>query len=424
MSRREIIKETAAAVVAAGCLNLTRGVHAGGSDVVRVGLVGCGGRGTGAANDALAAATNSKITALADAFEKPVEIAFNQLHDTYKDRVDVDHNHRFVGLDAYKALIASDVDVVLLALPSHFHPIYLKAAVEAGKHVFCEKPHAVDPVQVRMIIEAGEIAAEKNLSIVSGLCYRYDPKVKETVARIHDGAIGDVRAVQETYMSGFSWTRDRLAGDTEMKYQVRNWYNFSWLSGDLPGLTLIHSVDKGSWVLGDRKPDLAWAMGGREVRREPQYGDVYDHHAVVYEYADGVTMYGFVRQQNGVFNRGADIVTGTKGRADLRNGRIAGETNWRYKGPGGNMFAEEHKALLESIRNGKPINNTNYMALSSMLVVMARMSSYTGKAMTYDEAIKSQYSTAPEAYAWEADPPILPDPNGSYPIAKPGLTKL
>ncbi len=424
MSRRDVVKKAAVIAVAPGCLSLARGAHAAGSDVIKVGLIGCGGRGTGAACNALDAAANAKIVALADAFEKPVEGAYNRLKSKYKDRIDVAKHQRFVGLDAYKGLIAGDVDVVLLALPSHFHPIHLKAAVEAGKHVFCEKPHGVDPTQVRLLIEAGEVAEKKNLSIVSGLCYRYDPKIKETIKRIHDGAIGDVRSIQETYMSGFSWVRPRQPGDTEMKYQVRNWYNFSWLSGDIDGLTLIHSVDKGSWVLGDKKPDKVWAMGGREVREDPQFGDVYDHNAITYEYADGVNMYAFVRQQNGVFNRVSDLVIGTKGRADLRAGRIRGETNWRYKVPNANKFTEEHKALFDGIKNGKSVNNTHYMALSTMLVVMARMSSYTGKAMTYDEAMTSTYSTAPAGYTWETNPPIMPDKNGSYPIAKPGLTKL
>ena len=424
LSRRTMLQKSleGGAGLAAG-LALSRSVHAAGSDLLKVGLVGCGGRGTGAACDAMAADKGAKLVALADAFPEPIQSSLAQVKKAFPDQVDVKDDRKYVGLDAYKHLLASDVDVVLLALPSHFHCIYLKAAVEAGKHVFCEKPHATDPVGVRMIAEAAEIASKKNLAIVSGLCWRYDMGARETVKRIHDGAIGRVVAVRETYMTGFSWIRPRKPQDTEMMYQVRNWYNFHWLSGDLPGLTLIHSIDKGAWALGDRPPVRAWGMGGRQVRTAPEYGDVFDHFGIVYEYADGAQMLGCVRQQNGCFNEVADHVLGTKGRAYISTGRIEGENPWRFSGTKPPMHRAEHQELFASIRAGKPINNGSYMVTSTMLVVMGRMACYSGQAITWDEAMKSPLNVGPSRYAFDADPPIRPDKDGRYPIAIPGVGK-
>lgn len=420
-SRRDFLKATAGSALAAS-MPLARSVHAAGSDLLRIGLVGCGGRGTGAAVNALTADPNTRLVALADAFADPIPGTLTRLQKAKPEQVAVDAEHQFNGLDAYRQLIDC-VDVVLLATPSHFHPIHLMAAVEAGKHVFVEKPQAVDPTQVRMVKTACELAKEKNLCVVSGLCWRYHTGMQETMKRVLDGAIGRVISVQETYMTGFSWTRPRLPDDTEMKYQVRNWYNFHWLSGDLPGLTLIHSIDKGSWALGDVPPIRAWATGGRQVRTGCQYGDVYDHHAIVYEYADGVRMYAYVRQQNGCYNSVDDLLQGTKGHCDLIRHRITGENPWRYEGPGCNMHQAEHDALFHAIRSGQTINNGHYMVISNMLQVMGRMASYTGKVITWEEAMASPLSLAPTAYTWETPPPVQPDTEGSYPIAMPGITQ-
>ena len=420
-SRRSFLRATAGSALAAS-MPLARSVHAAGSDLLRIGLVGCGGRGTGAAINALTADPNTRLVALADAFADPIPGTLTRLHKAKPEQVAVDTEHQFSGLDAYRQLIDC-VDVVLLATPSHFHPIHLMAAVEAGKHVFVEKPQAVDPTQVRMVKAACELAKEKDLCVVSGLCWRYHTGMKETMKRVLDGAIGRVVSVQETYMTGFSWTRPRLPDDTEMKYQVRNWYNFHWLSGDLPGLTLIHSIDKGSWALGDVPPIRAWATGGRQVRTGSQYGDVYDHHAIVYEYADGVRMYAYVRQQNGCYNSVDDLLQGTKGHCDLIRHRITGENAWRYEGPGCNMHQAEHDALFHAIRSGQTINNGHYMVISNMLQVMGRMASYTGKIITWDEAMASPLSLAPGAYTWETTPPVQPDAQGNYPIAMPGITQ-
>ncbi len=421
-SRRAFLQAGAATAISS-VLPIARSAHAAGSDVLRVGLVGCGGRGTGAAAQALLADPQARLVAMADVFGDRIAGSLKRIQNARPKQVDVSPERQFEGFDAYRNLLEC-VDVVLLATPSHFHPIHLKAAVEAGRHVFVEKPHGVDPAQVRMLQQACAEAARKRLCVVSGLCYRYHQGMQETMKRIQDGAIGEVLCVQETYMTGFSWTRPRLPDDTEMKYHLRNWYNFTWLSGDLPGLTLVHSLDKGSWALGDVPPARAWGEGGRQVRVGPEYGDVFDHHAIVYEYESGARMYGYVRQHSGCYNSVEDHIFGTKGRCELQRCRILGATPWEYAGRVRPMHEQEHVALFEAIRGGRPINNGKYMVISTMLAVMGRLATYTGRAITWEEAMHSKLSLAPAAYTWDTAPPTLPDAEGKYPIAMPGVTPL
>ncbi len=421
-SRRAMLKASLIAGVGMAS-GVGRMAHASGSETLKVGLVGCGGRGTGAATNALAADPGARITALADLFPEKIGPCLQGLQSQFPNQVDVKPECCFSGFDGYQQLISSGVDVVLLALPSHFHCIHLMAAVEAGKHVFVEKPHAVDPVGVRMVAEACRKAKEKNLSVVSGLCWRYDLGGRETMKRIHDGAIGDITAIRETYMTGFSWTRSRQPTDSEMTYQLRNWYNFHWLSGDLPGLTLIHSLDKGSWAMNDVPPTRVWGVGGRQVRTGAEFGDVYDHHALVYEYANGVQMFGFVRQQTGCFDDTSDWIIGTKGRANIAQRRIEGETPWRYGGPNPIPYDTEHQEFFASIRSGNPINNGDYMTTSTMLAVAGRMAAYSGDVISWEQAMNSDLSLAPSRYAFDAEPPVKPDEAGRYPIAMPGATK-
>jgi predicted dehydrogenase len=420
-TRREFLAAGSAGVLAA--MPIARGAHAAGSDLLRVGLVGCGGRGTGAAVQALGADPQARLVAMADVFGDRIPASLKQIAKARPNQVDVSPEHQFEGFDAYRSLLEC-VDVVLLATPSHFHPIHLKAAVAAGRHVFVEKPHGVDPAQVRMVQEACDEARRKNLCVVSGLCYRYHQGMQETIKRIRDGAIGDVVTACVTYMTGFSWTRPRLPDDTDMKYHLRNWYNFTWLSGDLPGLTLVHNLDKGSWVLGDVPPVQVWGLGGRQTRVAREYGDVYDHHSLVFEYESGARMYAYVRQHTGCFNSVADHVVGTKGRCDLMKCQITGETNWQYPGRARAMHEQEHVDLFQAIRSGKTLNNGNYMATSTMLAVMGRMASYTGQAVTWEQAVHSKLNLAPAAYTWDTAPPTIPDSEGNYPIAMPGVTPL
>jgi len=330
-SRRQFLQTSA--VVGAGLLlseRITRSVYAAGTDeTLRVGLVGCGGRGRGAAVQALTADPKARLVALADAFPDYVEQTVELLKkEKVADRIAVDAEHRFAGFDAYKKLINSGVDVVLLAAPPHFRPAHLKACIDAGKHVFAEKPVAVDAPGVRAVLAACEQAKQKNLSVVSGLMNRYDRAIQETMKRVHDGAIGEVVAIQTTWNGGPPWFRnkERQSNWTEMEYQMRNWYPFTWLSGDHNVEQHVHSLDKAAWTLHDQPPQRAWGTGGRQIRLKPAIGNIYDHHCVTYEYDNGVRVYSHCRRQANCANDISDLILGTKGRCLLNKHRIDGQT--------------------------------------------------------------------------------------------------
>ena len=425
-SRRTFLQSGTAMLGAAatGVLPLSRAAHAAGTDTLKIGLVGCGGRGTGAAANALNADRNTQLVAVADVFSDRLDGSVQLLQKRFPDRIAIGRDHRFVGFDACRDLIDTEVDVVLLATPPHFRPAHLKACVEAGKHVFCEKPVAVDATGVRAVMAASEDARQKGLNIVSGLMYRYHTGMLETIQRVRDGAIGRIVAIQETYNCGPPWfrNRDRKPEWTEMEYQMRNWYPFTWLSGDHNVEQHVHSLDKAAWALEDRTPERAWGSGGRQVRVEPAIGQIYDHHCVVYEYADGVRLFSHCRRQAGCANEISDIFLGTKGTCNLSKQEIDGENPWRYQGPKCNAHELEHVALFQAIRSGRPINNGLYMAHSTLLAVMGRMVTYTGKAVRWKEAMASKEDLSPARYAWDAEPPVLPDDDGRYPLAMPGIT--
>ncbi len=429
-SRRDFLKTSTAVVGGAVAgLNVARSAHAAENNALRVGLIGCGGRGTGAAGNALDADPNTTVTAMGDAFGERLESSLKSLKTKYGDRAAIAPDRCFVGLDAYQKVIDSGVDVVILTEPPHFRPRHLEAAVEAGKHVFCEKPVAVDAPGIRSILASCEEAEKKGLSIVSGLCWRYHFAVQETMKQVLEGAIGRIVSIQETYNTGHvGRSQPRQPDWTEMEYQLRNWYFFTWLSGDHNVEQHVHSLDKASWAMGDRPPARAWGLGGRQVKNDPKYGNIYDHHAVVYEYETGARVYAYCRQQPGCWNSTEDYFFGSKGTCNvLRKYSIyspEGETVWKYDGPSCNMYVEEHKALFSAIRSGSPINNGLYMATSTMLAIIGRMVNYTGQAITWEDAMNSQEVLGPKSYTWDADPPILPDENGNYPIAMPGMTKF
>ena len=331
-----------------------------------------------------------------------------------------------MGFDAAQKLIQSDVDVVILAEPPHFRPMHLKAAVEAGKHVFCEKPVAVDAPGVRSVLATAEEAKRKNLNLVSGLCWRYDQGVCEIMKRVLDGAIGEIRSIQEAYLGGTLSHRARQDGWTEMEYQLRNWQFFVWLSGDFNTEQHVHSLDKAAWAMRDEPPVRAWGIGGQQLRN-PKVGDVYDHHAVVYEYPDGVNVHAYCRQMPGCPSNVTDVIVGSKGRAIVLDKlRIEGEKPWHFTGPrlGSEMYDKEHQKLFAAIRSGETINNGLYMARSTMWAILGRMVDFTGQPLTWEEAINSQQTLAPAKYALDAVPPVLPGKDGRYPIAMPGVTKF
>jgi predicted dehydrogenase len=420
-SRRAFLKSSSACVIAgalAGPARAQKGVSPG--ETLRIGLIGCGGRGTGAANQALQADPSVRLVAMGDAFEDRLQSSLETLskQEEIKDKIDVTKARRFTGFDAYKGVIESS-DVVLLATPPHFRPIHLQAAIDAGKHVFAEKPVAVDATGVRSVLAVCQEARRKELSIVSGLALRYSYPHRETVRRIQNGAIGEVRVLQANDYRGPIWVKPRQPGWTEMEYQMRNWYYFTWLSGDFNVEQHVHMLDLCSWIMKDDYPVRAYGTGGRQVRTGPEYGNIYDHHSVVYEYAGGAKLFATCRQQSGCMNDISVEVFGTKGKATFgrRNPEIIADERWSYEGEQNIQQQTEHDELFASIRDGKGLNNGEYMSKSTLLAIMGRMATYTGKAVTWEQAMNSKENLAPERYDWDAKPPEAV-------IAMPGVTTL
>jgi predicted dehydrogenase len=419
-TRRRFLTSSAAAV--GGALVAVPAVHAAGSDVLRIGLIGCGGRGTGAAAQALQADKHVKLVAMGDTFEDRLQSSLATLKkdEALAAKIDVKPDHCFVGFDAYKQVIAAS-DVVLLTTPPHFRPAHLKAAIEAGKHVFAEKPVAVDAPGVRSVLATCALAKSKNLSVVSGLCLRYDNGFRETVRRLHDGAVGEVVALLASDYRGPNWAKPRQAGWTDMQYQMRNWYNFTWLSGDFNVEQHVHFLDVCAWVMKDAYPVRALGLGGQQVRTGPENGQIYDHFSITYEYANGVRLISNCRQQKGCKNEISAVVLGGKGRALLsekRNGlQIQAGGDWHYAGPSNEMYQTEHDELFAGIRAGKPLNNGEYMVKSTLLAIMGRMAAYTGQLITWDMAWNSKEVLGPPAYDWDAKLPLPP-------VAMPGVTKF
>ncbi len=406
----------------AATLDITRSAHASVDDTIKVGLIGCGGRGTGAAGQALNADKGTKLVAIGDAFPDHIERSLRNLRTQFESqpgKIDVPPDRCFTGFDAYKQVLGAGVDVVILTTPPHFRPIHLKAAVEAGKHIFCEKPVAVDAPGIRSVLATAEEARKKDLCIVSGLCWRYDYPRRAVVQKIHDGAIGDVRAIHTTYLTGLLWFFPRKPEWSEMEFQMRNWLYFTWLSGDHIVEQHIHSLDKAAWVMHDEPPVSAVGIGGRQVRTGEQFGNIYDHHAVTYEYANGVKVFSYCRQMKDCEMDVSDHVIGTKGIAHLmKNPRpeIEGAENWQYSGPKSDMYQVEHDELFAAIRAGKRIDNSQYMAKSSMMAIMGRMATYTGQKITWADAMASKENLSPAKYEWGD----IPVPT----VAMPGVTKF
>jgi predicted dehydrogenase len=402
--RRTFLRNSSAALVVGGTLALPRAVHAAGTDLLKVGLVGCGGRGNGAALDAMSADPGAKLTALCEIFPDRLEQAREKLSRILGDKYAVQEDHCFSGFEGYKELIETDVDVVLLCEPPHFRPDHLRAAIGAGKHVFCEKPVAVDATGVRSVLETSQQAREKNLNIVSGLCWRYDDGVRETIGRIRDGAIGELVAIQENYLTGPLWHRGRRPEWSEMEYQIRNWLYFTWLSGDHIVEQHIHSLDKALWLMNDEPPSRCVGLGGRQVRTGQEWGNIYDHFAVCYEWPSGVRAFAYTRQMRGCHSDVDDYVLGTKGRAVVLRHVIEGQNPWEYprdrRRQKPSMYAVEHQELFAAIRSGNTINNGQYMSYSTMMAIMGREACYTGQSIAWDEAIHSEQDLRPPRYEW------------------------
>ncbi len=425
-TRRELLRGALATTVVGPYVSASAGVQRepGGAEMLRVALVGCGGRGTGAAVNALRADQNVKLVALADVFTDMLESSLNTLTTAEETadlqaKIDVPPERRFVGWDAYKGAIEA-ADVVLLATSPHFRPLHLRAAVEAGKHVFVEKPIATDAPGVRSVQETCALAQSKRLSVVTGLCYRYERKKRETIARIQDGAVGEITALQCTYNVGELWHRGRQPEWSEMEYQMRNWLYFTWLSGDHIAEQHIHSLDKLAWAMGDRYPVRATSSGGRSVRTGEEFGNVYDHFNTVFEWENGVRGFSSCRQWPGsVGTDVSDWVFGTRGRANVQEGEIEGGPAWKWRWRSDepdDMYQNEHDALFRAIRADEPIADGDVMCRSTLMAILGRMAAYTGQTITWEQAASSQEVLGPSACAW--------GPIETAPVARPGFTQF
>jgi predicted dehydrogenase len=419
-NRRDFLRTSAAASTAIAAMSVPRFVHAGVDETLRYGLIGCGKRGSGAAVNAMEADRNARLVAMGDTF---TDSALNsreliERDAPKKEQMAVDDDHVFSGFDAYKKVINSGVDVVILTTPPHFRAEHLRYAIDKGKHAFVEKPVATDVPRVHEVKEICETAKKKNLAVVSGLCWRYEPKVKETIARIHDGAIGEIVAIESHYNTGTEQYRVPQPSWSRMEYQIRNWLYYTWLSGDHIVEQAVHSLDKTAWLQGDASPVKASGMGGRQQRTDKIFGNIFDHHTVFYEYPSGIKVFFTCQRQDNCGKVVDEFVYGTKGKARVIKGVIEGEKPWRFpeKAAKRSMYVNEHKAMIKSIRDGKPINNGAYMCNSTLIAIMGRMCTYTGQDITWDKLLSSKERLGPAEYAWGN----VPEPV----VAIPGKTKF
>src|SRR3954452_25564076 len=405
-ARRDFLKQASATALVTGFPAIISAQSV--TNAIKVGLVGAGGRGSGAAQQALTADDYAELTAVAEVDQAPVDRLLTNLKRNAKNapRVKVEKDKQYIGLDAYQKVIGSGVDVVLLATPPGFRPLHLAAAIDAGKHVFCEKPVATDPVGVRSALATAEKAKAKNLTLVSGFCWRYNNMIQDTFKQIEDGAIGKLVAYYATYYTNpvkpMPPLNTRKEGMSDVEWQIRNWYNFVWLCGDSLVEQAVHSVDKVAWAMHDEPPVSCVGVGGRMIPNEG--GNIYDHFEVNYLYPNGVRAFIANRQIVGCYNENSDYILGSEGTCTIGRGprpRIEGKTEWTWTGQPYDMYQREHDLLFASIRKGKPSNDGKILATSTMLPIMRRMSSYTGQQMCCEQAMNSTESLVPPTLDWK-----------------------
>lgn len=430
--RRDFLK-TSALVAGGVMLNgvaFAGGGHSSVDDTIKIALVGCGGRGAGAAAQALSTKQNIKLVAMADAFEDRLEETYKSLAEKYSSKVDVPKERRFVGFDAYAKAIAL-ADVVLLATPPGFRPDHFEEAINKGKHVFMEKPVAVDSPGIRKVLAMAEIAKQKKLNVVVGLQRRYQNNYRETVKRIEDGAVGEITGGQVYWNSGGVWVNRRKPGQTEMEYQMRNWYYFNWLCGDHIVEQHVHNIDIANWLKNDY-PVSIQGTGSRAWRTGKDYGEIYDNHAVELTYADGAVVYSQCRHFEGISNRVDETFQGTKGRVFLSAGNQG--KLWDHKGKqiynyasknNPNPYQTEHDELFDAIAKGEfKFWDAERGAKSCLTSIIGRYATYSGRTIKWEEALNANNSLMPDRLAWDANPKLMPDANGLYPIPTPGQTKV
>ena len=418
IDRRNFVKASAALTAFTGFTSGLTAQSKSPNDVINIALIGCGGRGRGATANALNADPNVKLVAIADVFPERLDMAEKSLKN-YGPRATIESKNRFSGFDAYKKVMAlKEVDVVILTTPPHFRPMHIEAAVSAGKHIFAEKPLATDPAGIKKVMKSVQLCKEKGLTFVAGFCYRFDKRKQETLKHISDGEIGEVKNIQCSYNTGGLWMHPRQDQWGDMEWQMRNWLYFTWLSGDHIVEQGIHNIDKMGWISGDLKPDFVYGMGGRQTRNQAEYGHVYDHFSVQYKFPNGIYGNFTCRQQKGTDSSVEDIIIGSEGTADLMRHRIYdknGKIVWRFKGGAMNMYDAEHVEIMKGIRSGKVVNNGDYACNSTAMGIMGRMSSYTGKKVTWDMLMNSKEDLSPQQYNLGASMPVAD-------IARPGIT--
>jgi predicted dehydrogenase len=444
VTRRSFLKSTSTAVAGGTLLSalpIARFAHAASpGETVRVALIGCGGRGNGAAAQALKACKQAKLVSVCDAFADKPGRAIKEVTDALKgsERVAVENDNKFVGLEAYKQAIGT-ADVVILATPPGLRSLMFEEAVKQGKHVFMEKPVAVDGPGVRRVLAAAAEADKKGLKVAVGLQRRHQPNYLDTVAKLHEGAIGDILAMRVYWNGGPVGPKAKRADlekklgrpPTEMEYQVANWYMFNWLCGDHIVEQHIHNLDVANWVLKGF-PVRASGMGGRAFQKGPDSGEIFDHHAVEYEYEGGVRVFSQCRQIPQCWGSVTEHAIGTKGKCDVSSFRMTGDTNWRWqqkeKPPegypaAGDGWGLEHYPFFDAVLENKPYNEAYYGAKSSLTAIMGRMATNSGNIVEWDAALNSTVDLLPEKLSWDAMPKVLPGPDGIYPFAIPGKTK-
>ncbi len=438
--RRTFIKKTtfaAGSLMAAPLVSEASFFNSSADDTIKVALIGCGGRGTGAALQALLTKQNVKLVAMADAFKDRIDECYNSLmaddlmdiagvSGNVKKRVDVKPEHKFVGFDGYLKAIPL-ADVVILTTPPGFRPLHFEEVVKQGKHAFVEKPMATDPAGIKRVLDAAQIAKQKKLNIVVGLQRHYQNSYRELFAKYKDGMIGDIVSAQAWWNNDGVWVKPRQSGQTEMEYQMRNWYYFNWLCGDHIVEQHIHNIDVINWFK-DAYPVKAQGMGGREVRKGKDFGEIFDHHYVEFHYADGTIMNSQCRHIKGTLSKVDELIVGTKGSIACDAGRITdrkGNTIHQFdRSKENNPYQSEHDELFEAIAKGEyKFADAENGAKSTMTAILGRMATYTGQVVEFDKALNSGLSLQPSRYTWDADMPSKPDANGLYPCAVPGVTK-
>jgi predicted dehydrogenase len=420
VSRRSFIQTTAAATAA---MAFPSGVRIAGSDVIRVGLIGCGGRGTGAAGDCLRGSAGVELVAMGDLMPDRLQRSRAELSKIASGNADFAAKYKvtdercFTGFDAYQSVLAADVHLVILATPPGFRPMHLQAAVEAGKHVFAEKPVAVDPAGVRSVLATYELARQKGLGIGVGTQRRHQAKYLATIKRIEDGAIGEVTSGQVFWNQGGLWSFEKAPEWSDAEWQIRNWLYFAWLSGDHIVEQHVHNIDVANWVLGSH-PIRATGVGGRQRRTEPRFGHIYDHFAVDFEYPSGARVLSMCRQIAGTKSRIGEHFIGSKGSSNTAEGRISGSKPWNFVPPAQRIseFVQEHTDLVASLHSGKPYNELKQIAESTLSAIMGREAAYTGQDVTWDEVRNADQELAP--------PQVAFGPLDVPPVAMPGVTTL